>query len=84
MNFSELFSKFLTYCAIFSWSKPMSISTEACSETSVPTNERVPSWAIETSVSCCEGLVLGVLEKSTASEGCDKARSDPELPSKGL
>jgi hypothetical protein len=28
--------------------------------------------------------VLGVLEKSTASEGCDKARSDPELPSKGL
>ena len=69
---------------MFSWSKPMSISTDACSETSVPTNERVPSWAIETSVSCCEGLVLGVLEKSTAKEGCDKARSDPELPSKGL
>ena len=60
------------------------MSTEACSETSVPTNERVPSCAMETSVSCCEGLVLGLVENSAAKEGCDKAKSDPELPSNGL
>lgn len=60
------------------------MSTEAWSETRVPTKERVPSWAIDSSVSCWDGLVLGLLEKSAVSEGCDNAKSEPELPSSGL
>lgn len=35
-------------------------------------------------MSCCEGLVLGLLENSAAKEGCERARSDPELPNNGL
>ena len=62
------------------------MSTEACSETNVPTKDKVPSCAIDTKVSCWDGLVLGLRlwEKAAAIEGCgDRAKSDPELPNKG-